>query len=250
MPVEHVTERDIEAYFDGSLELEHRLAVETFLARHPDAAARLFGSLSTDTALRLLSHRPSDSDAPFGETAAALSRRLSKRSPRRRRFPSLRLAAAAIAVFVVSVAGLGLTLSSAEAQPPDYVGDAVMSYRTGLLRAAMESQVETPRLDAEEIRRSIKIRVPHLPGGWTITDVQIFPSDLGPALQIMVRTGQGRDISIFAVHDRSAAPKIPVAIRHGEASVAYWRKGDVSYALTGVEAPEALDLVAEDLAVN
>jgi hypothetical protein len=153
-------------------------------------------------------------------------------------------------VLFVSIAGLGLSLSSAEAQPPDYVGDAVMSYKTGLLRAAMESQVETPRFDAEEIRRSIKIRVPHLRQGWTVTDVQIFPSDLGPALQIMIRTAQHRDISIFAVRDQSAAPSIPVAIRHGEASVAYWRKGDVSYALTGVLAPEALDLAAEDLAVD
>jgi hypothetical protein len=39
-----------------------------------------------------------------------------------------------------------------------------------------------------------------------------------------------------------------VAIRRGQDSVAYWRKQDMSYALTGADAPEAIDLAAEDLA--
>jgi hypothetical protein len=114
----------------------------------------------------------------------------------------------------------------------------------------MVSQLESPLLDTEEIQRRTQLRVPHLPDGWTVTDVQIFPSAVGPALQIMIRTAEKQNISIFAVRSPSAAPAIPVAIRHGEESVAYWRKGEISYALTGIEAPEALDLAAEDLALD
>lgn len=74
------------------------------------------------------------------------------------------------------------------------------------------------------------------------------PSDEGPALQIMVRTSDLKEVSIFAVRARSSAPLSPVAVRLGQDSVAYWRNQDMSYALTGADAPEAIDLAAEDLA--
>ena len=66
----------------------------------------------------------------------------------------------------------------------------------------------------------------------------------------MIRTPEGQELSIFAVRAGSAAPRSPMAIRHGNASVAYWRAGDMSYALTGMEEPETLDLSAEGLATE
>lgn len=251
MQADPITERDIEAYLDDVLDLESRLAVETFLAKNPEEAANFMDQRRADTALRIWGTRSWGPERSFRAAAAELVQRLqSTRSRQRRGLASLRGIAAGTGAVLLVVTGFLATESTGQAEPPSYVGDAVMSYRTGLLRAAMTSQPESLLLDADEIQRSTKIGVPHLPASWAVTDVQIFPSDAGPALQIMIRTAEKKNISIFAVRSVSAAPVSPTAIRQGDASVAYWRKGDTSYALTGMEAPEALDLAAEDLALN
>ena len=41
------------------------------------------------------------------------------------------------------------------------------------------------------------------------------------------------------------APAEPTAVRHEGTSVAYWREGEMAYAVTGGGAPEAIDGVAE-----
>ena len=251
MQADPIMEREIEAYLDDALDLESRLAVETFLAKNPEKAAKFMGQRRADTALRLLGATPWAPARSFHVAAAELARRLqSGQSRRRGGHESLRAIAAASGAVLLAVTGLLAIESTGQAEPPSYVADAVMSYRTGLLRAAMDSQPESLLFDADEIQRNTKIRVPRLPAGWTVTDVQIFPSDAGPALQIMIRTAEMKSISIFAVQSVSAAPVSPTAIRHGDAAVAYWRKGSTSYALTGMGAPEALDLAAEDLALN
>jgi anti-sigma factor RsiW len=243
-----VSDAEIAAYLDGELDLPRTLAVEDHLARNPDAAARFMADRCAQTSLRLLSHDLGSTPQTLSRSAARLSRKLEAKPRGMLRLAFSGIAAGALAL-VAAGAMLTLRPSVAEATPA-YVGDAVMAYQTGLLRAAMISQIESPRFDAREIQRSTKIRMPKLPTGWTITDAQIFPSDDGPALQLMIRTSTNEEISIFAVHAASAAPRSPRAIRHGKASVAYWRVGEMSYALTGMDVPEALDLAAEDLATE
>ena len=81
-----------------------------------------------------------------------------------------------------------------------------------------------------------------------MTDAQIFPTAEGPALQLMVNTPSDETMSIFAVRAPTEAPEEPTAVRHEGTSVAYWREGAMSYALTGDGEPEAVDSAAEDLA--
>ncbi|MBU3078809.1 anti-sigma factor family protein [Sphingomonas quercus] len=244
-----VTELDIQAYLDGELDLPRRLAVEDHLAGDPAAAARYMAELRAQTALRLLAEPRDPAPAALIAAAGRLAARMAPppRPLRHRTFGGMAvggLAAIAATLLVFVVPGVS------PAAPPSYVGDAVMAYRTGLLRAELRSQLESPHFDAGEIQRSTHIRVPRLPRGWQITDAQIFPSDEGPALQLMIRTPAGKNLSVFAVRARSAAPRSPLAMRHDNASVAYWRAGDMSYALIGMEAPEALDLAAENLATE
>ena len=245
---EHIDDWELDAYIDGELCLQRRLAVEDQLSRDPEAAARMMADLRTRTALRLIHEPSTEAPASIMGSASELSRRLA-RSPARPWFPSVaRWAGTAAAL---AVAGLMIAPSPrAAATAPPYVSEAVMSYRTALIRAGMASQIESRYYDQEEIRRRTRIRVPRLPVGWQITDVQIFPSDDGPALQIMIRKPSGRDMSMFAVRTPSAAPLDPVAIRRGASSVAYWREGDIAYALTGAETPEALDTAATSLAAQ
>jgi len=246
MHPEPVTESEIQAYLDGELDLRRRLEVESHLAANPDAAHVFMEDLRLRTSLRLLDADLEDVPPDMRAAAARLSARMSEGPVRS--FRNLwggrmmqGLAAAALLMIVV------LPGRDVQARPPAYVGDAVAAYRTGLLRATMASQIEAPVFDAGEIQRNTHIRVPRLPDKWVITDAQIFPSNEGPALQLMVRTPNAQRLSIFAVRADSNAPDEPTAVRHEGASVAYWSEGDMSYAVTGGEAPAAVDTVAEDL---
>jgi anti-sigma factor RsiW len=239
-----VTEAELDAYLDDELDLERRLAVESHLARRPEAAARFMADVRARTALRLVAA----SFAPVPETLSGASVRLAERLKARTSIPAVKLLVA-----VAAGAAFATLLPAAfgpVADRPAYVDDAVTSYETGLLRAAMTSQIESPNFDAAEIRQSTRISVPTLPGGWTITDVQVFPSDEGPAVQIMIDAGERRRISLFAVRADSTAPVSPTAVRHGATSVAFWKADGVSYALTGTDTPEALDRSAESLAAQ
>lgn len=254
MPNDPVNDIEIDAYLDGELEPERRLAVESHLARCPAAALRMLADMRARTALRLAYAAPEEPSGALLAAADRLTVRLAGGGRSRKSFSrffsparigSFSALAAAFCAFLLMGSPIGVSASA-----PGYVSDAVTSFRTGLLREAMVSQQETNVFDAGDVMRSTQIRVPALPNGWHVTDVQIFPSADGPALQIMARTDAGSRVSIFAVRNAAAAPARPVVVRKGEASVAYWRHGDIAYALTGMDTPEAMDVAAEDLADN
>jgi anti-sigma factor RsiW len=244
-----ISDLEIEAYLDGELDAERSLAVEHHLAQSPEDAIRVMADIRIRSALRLA--QEPFADAPhLNALAEELEDRLLGHGRMARIFRPRRLAAGALLAAGVA-ATLVLTAPwQAKASAPTYVAEAVEAYQTSLLRAQMASQIESRTFNAVEFRAATRIRVPRLPVNWQITDVQLFPSDDGPALQIMVRTETGEPVSIFAVKSEAVAPLKPLTVRHGGASVAYWRNGDIAYALTGMEAPAALDLAAEDLADN
>ncbi|QJU58197.1 anti-sigma factor [Sphingomonas sp. AP4-R1] len=229
---------ELEAYIDGCLDLDRRFVVETHLSRNPALAAQVMADLSTTSALRFLAER---SDKPDGcQSAGATGTQLLARL-RRNWTIAMRVSALA----TVAVAAIFLIMGSG---PPDYVEYALSSHRIAILRAHMASQIESPRYDAREIASSTQIPMPRLPGDWSVTDVQVFPTDKGPALVIALRTRDGDPLSLFAVRERTEAPEKPDAIREGAQSVAYWRRGNMSYALTGNAEPEAIDATAQALA--
>jgi anti-sigma factor RsiW len=63
-----------------------------------------------------------------------------------------------------------------------------------------------------------------------------------------VRTDEGDRLSIFMQRRKNGAPEQPDAIREGAQSVAYWRRGDMSYARVGDSGPREIDAKAEALA--
>lgn len=249
MSAETITEAEIHAYLDGELELSRRYAVEDHLAQHPADAARFMADLRLRTALRMLAAEASEVPPAMSAAASRLATRLNEPPLRRfRQFFSGQtvrgLAAAAMLVLIL------IPARNVLASPPDFVGDAVDAYRTGLLRAHMASQIESPHFDAKEVQRTTHIRLPKLPPRWVVTDAQIFPSEEGPALQLMVNTPSADRMSIFAVRADTHSPEEPTTVRHEGTSVAYWRDGDMSYALTGADTPEAVDSVADDIATD
>ena len=240
---------DIEAYIDGELDVERVVQVEDYLSRHPLVAARVMADLRIRSALRLLAQSHSQAPAALRREAARLAQKLRRRGViGRLSVPAM--IAALFALLVLTPGDLPLMGTKSASAAPAYVDEAIMSHRTTVLRAAMASQPETTRFDPADLMRATRIRVPSLPKGWRILDVQLFPSDDGPALQLSVQSERGQMLSIFAVRASTSAPMKPTAIRRNGTSIAFWKEEDMSYALTGAATPEDIDRVADDLEDN
>lgn len=227
------TDIELQAYVDDQLDQSQRFTVEMHLADDPARAAQMMRDLGTRTGLRLLAGDAQPVPPAMIAQAALLAR------------PHGLWRRMAIGGGALAATLLGALLLFE--RPPGYIDMAVESHRVAMMRAAMVSQIEAPTLDAGEIQASTRIELPHLPANWHVTDAQIFPTEQGPALLVAVRTGDRRSISIFALRQKSGAPERPDAVREGAQSVAYWRRGDMSYALTGEGDPTAIDEIAETL---
>lgn len=227
------SDQEIDAYVDGQLDTEGRFAVEEYLRVHPDAAARVMGDLGRRSALQLLAGNSDPLPERFAEEFWSVKPIV---RPKWRRW---------MPVAGVSATGIAAAFMLMLQGPPGYVDDALASHLVSGIRAEMVSQVETPKFDAREIHRATNISVPHVPAGWRVTDVQLFPTDSGPALVMALKTKDGDHLSLFATRQRNGASERPDAIREGEHSVAYWRHGETSYALVGDSDPSAIDASAE-----
>lgn len=230
------SELDLHAYLDDALDAEGRFAVEAYLADNPLLAAQVMNRLSQRTALRLLGRDLAPLPAAMLDKANSLYRR------DRQIFRRCAVALGGLGVLVATCAFL-----FSAGRPPAYIDMALASHRVAMMRADMPSQIGTPALDANEILANTRIALPALPADWRVTDVQIFPAGSSAALLVALRTGTGQPLSLFALRERSNAPETPDAVREGAQSVAYWRRGDMSYALTGEADPLALDRTAEIL---
>ena len=226
-----VSEADLQAYVDGELDAATRGAVEGYLACNPDLAAKVM------TALHMR----------HGGPAMA--------SPRRRPRRGWVQAIAALVICAGSGALGWSAAASHEAEgwresgggiPPDYVEDAADSRQASILRAAMVSQTETPTLDAAEIRRTMRLRLPALPADWRVVDVQVYPSDDGPSVNLVLDTPKGRRL-ILSASRTNAGPRVPgIAVREDEA-VAFWSRDGGAYVLGGQAPPQDLLAAAAEL---
>lgn len=132
------------------------------------------------------------------------------------------------------------------AHASSFIDEAAESHRTGLLRQAMASQLESPLLDMAEIKRATGMDLPALPAGWRVVDVQLYPADGSPAVAISLLTARGEAISFFADRAETPAESKPLIARRAEENIAYWEQGDLAFALTGaLPSARALELAAQ-----
>jgi anti-sigma factor RsiW len=120
---------------------------------------------------------------------------------------------------------------NASVPPPSFVGQAVRAHQTSLVRAGMPSQPEVKTYDRDDIRAATGIVMPELPKGWTVIDVQVFPSDFGPSVETSVRTEEGALISLFAVRPGQFAVEPVKDLDFMDAEAAWWQLGEVAYAV-------------------
>lgn len=56
----------------------------------------------------------------------------------------------------------------------------------------MVSQLETAQLDVREIRRTLRLTPPALAANWRVKDVQVFPTDDRPSVNVVMETPSRR----------------------------------------------------------
>lgn len=209
-----ITHEELHAYAEGTLEPEHRARIAGFLACNPDLAAE---------AMQTLHHR----ERLQADRAAAPE-------PRQRRKRVIAACAASL------LAGWTFAVGIDEDGPlqgllvaPEYVEDAVMSWHATHLRLAMRSQMQTPRMDTEELLQTLQIRLPPLPADWQLLDAQVYPSEAGPGISVLVELASGRRLNLFAVRSDTAASATPAVTSRMGRPAAYWELDGAAYVLTG-----------------
>lgn len=152
--------------------------------------------------------------------------------------------AALIALGWIGRGALGEFPDAAQANT-SFIDEAAASHRTGILRQAMVSQVESTHLDSGEIARSTGIRLPILPKGWRVRDVQLYPTNSSPAIALSLTTPQGEAVTLLAGRAETPAEAKPLVTKRASENIAYWENGDQALALTGtMPAGRALELAA------
>lgn len=248
---EPISDFELHAYVDDQLDMPRRIEVEGYLARNPEAAARVMADLRSRDTLRLALGAPPAHQEPNTLDAARRLERSLVRAGLGRQVRRAATAAALVAAgwFIHAQLGpLGVAESEASPPPPAYVEDAVRSHRVTLLRAVMRSQIEMPDYDPEEIRSMTGVVLPPLPRRWQVLDVQVFPSRDGPSVEMALRAGDLGMLSLFAVRTGYARDAEPVLAQIGEESVVHWRNGELAYALTGGVPARDLERAGRELA--
>lgn len=143
-------------------------------------------------------------------------------------------AAAVLGLFAAGWTANDLTGDlSSPAQAASIVDEAHASYTVSRARQAMISLPEAERLDPREIAQATGLSLPELPKGWRVSDVQLYPSDLGNSLTVTLTTDQDERLSLFAARAETPAEGLPLVERRKGTSIAYWEEGPFAYALVG-----------------
>ncbi len=245
----NLREEDLHAYVDGRLDAAARQAVETWLASHPQDAARVQAYRQQNQLLHSL-FDPALAE-PLPPALQAASRR------RRRYVP----AAMAAALAWMTLGGSGGWLLHAYYQ----TGETGLSIATLPQRAAIAHVVYTPEVlhpvevDAQQEthlaawlskRLGTTLRIPHLQTvGYDLVGGRLLPDRDRPAAQFMYQDASGRRLTLYARLQNGTARE-PTAFRYSlenKVAVFYWVDGDVGYALSG-EIDKAQLLQAAEIA--
>lgn len=248
---EIITGADLDAYVDNQLDAAGRLRIEQYLAGQPEAAARVMADLSLRGTLKAAMAATDTSDERTDTREAA--RRLTAHLEGRRNWTTARRVAAVVLLvsagwFANSPIGpFGAREVNASVHVPPLVDLAIRAHAAEAVRSEMPAQPASTDYDPDAIRAKTAVVMPELPKDWRVADVEIFPSDYGPSVEVRMQTGEGLQLSLFAVRPGYFAvePVKDLAIDGGEA--AWWQIGDVAYAVVSTRPDVRISADAERL---
>lgn len=264
---------ELHAYADGRLPPERRLAVQAWLAAHPDEAAQVRQWQSLNQALHLGFDDVLNEPLPLRLVRAAQGDAAPQPSPDNAgrwrlwsRAGSGRAATAALVCGLVGLAlggGLGYRLG----QGGQTAGVTAAASGRFVHDAALAHAVYTPEqrhpveVDARQVdhlvawlskRLGTPLHAPQLaPLGYELLGGRLLAAGEGPVAQFMYQNAAGARLTLYV---RRAAPAgvMPAdtltafqVAREGDVEVFYWVEDGFGYALSGRVARPQLQAVAE-----
>lgn len=248
---EDITEAALEAYVDGQLDTAERIAVESWLQRHPEVAARVLEDLRLKDELKLWL---GEEDTPPPPRSIALARELARRL--HRRTLGLRLRRGLVAAVLVAAGWFGhqefeLFVDQVAAAPsaPDYAEEAAEAF--AVLQIKRDAGVTPdPKLLTLPAQAGGFVRVPELGADLRFLGSDLVPWDGGIALVALYEAGGHRLVTLFAAESASFAVAAPRAAPAHGLPTAFWQDGRFAYAINGELSEAELLALAEAAAAR
>src|SRR5712672_2941427 len=240
-----VTEDELHAYVDNELPTERRVDVETWLAAHPDDAARVQSWREMAEAL----HARYDSVAD-----EAVPRRLDierlVRQPRRWIYGAI----AATLVAFVAGSGVGWLAHGAAASPSLFqilTVDALDAHR--LYVVEVRHPVEVPGSERTHLQQWLtkrcgwNVRAPELDAtGLKLVGGRLLPGPTGPASFLMYESASGERFTIYTAKSEAEATQMRYSSQ-GNDSALFWADRGVAYVVSGVGDRARLTQIAQSV---
>jgi anti-sigma factor RsiW len=242
-----VTEDEIHAYVDGELPAERREAVETWLASHPEEAARV--SAWRDLAESIRVRYGSIVNEPVPARLA-----LERIAQRRRSWIAV-AAAATIAAFAIGgTAGwMARGASAAAATPTEmelFANEAIAAHRLyiGEVRHPIEVKAEEKHLLPWLSRRvGTPLRAPDLKAfDLNLLGGRLLPGVVGPAALFMYESNSGERITIYVsrTNENRTSFRYKVSDNFGALR---WSEGGYGWVISGPDDKPRLKSIAVTL---
>lgn len=260
-----VVEAELQAWVDGCLPAARRAAVDAYLARHPDQAARLQAYRQQNAALRARYNPVLDEAVP-----AALAAR-----PHGKLWQAARTALAAngpwrhVATLALTLAGgaAGWWLHDIQAGGPAAQLAAAVAPPTAEGQALARSAAVAHAVYSPEQRHPVEVGAdqqqhlvtwlskrlgaplhpPQLGAlGYSLIGGRLLPGQSGPVAQFMYDNAGGKRLTLYVSteqrHNHSTAFRFA---QEGQVGVFYWIDGRYGYALSGALDRTALARLAD-----
>jgi anti-sigma factor RsiW len=235
-----ISEAELHAHLDGELEAERCVAVQAFLADHPEAATRA-RSYRRHAALIARVYGPLlDRPLPAPLAAAAMSPAPARRPPRWRW-----LAASAAAALVLLAGGFGSgwwlhdELRPISAQAQSFVADAIDAHLVYAVEVRHPVEVganqEAHLVTWLSRRLGLSLTAPDLTAqGFELIGGRLLPASTGAAAaQLMYQDASGRRLTLYC-RATSEPGETSFRIMHrGKLTALYWREAGTAWALLG-----------------
>jgi len=240
MSERQITELELHAYVDGALSTARAAEIETYLAGHPDDAARVAAYREQVVALRREFNRVLDEPLP---------RRL--QMPRGS-WPRLLLRYAAAVAWIALGGVIGWQLHAYNTMGAR--SDASnWARRAALAHAVYSPEVRHPvEVGADQEahlvawlskRLGTQLRVPHLASvGYSLVGGRLLPGERGPVAQFMYQDASGKRLTLYVRTNSDERSETAFLFAQEQSvGVFYWLDRKLGYALSGtVDKPELL----------
>jgi anti-sigma factor RsiW len=238
-----IGEDELNAYVDGELPADRRMAVETWLTTHPDDAAKVSAWRKQSELIHARYGAIADEIPPQRFNVSRLTRRS---------YGSIAAAAAVIAAFVAGGV-LGWTVRGVEvARPSDltrFTSDALDAYRLYVVEVRHPVEVpgdQRPHLDAWLSKRvGSPLHAPELDNvGLKLVGGRLLPGPTGPTAFFMYETPSGERFTLYCgrTGDRDTALRYTTGPQN---AAYYWVDGDLAYVLSGPAERDKLHTIAQ-----